>query len=62
MSLFAELSRRNVLRMAGLYVVGAWVIVQVADTLLPLFNTPDWVMKALVALLVIGFIPTLVFS
>ena len=32
MSLFAELKRRNVIRMAGLYLVGAWLIVQVAGT------------------------------
>ena len=32
MSLFAELKRRNVVRMAGLYLVGAWLLVQVAGT------------------------------
>ena len=29
-SFFAELKRRNVIRMAGLYLVGAWLVVQVA--------------------------------
>ena len=62
MSLFAELQRRNVIRMGGLYIVGAWLVVQVADTLLPVFDTPAWVMRALVVLLAIGFLPTLVFS
>ncbi len=62
MSFLAELKRRNVIRMAGLYVVGAWLVVQVAETLLPIFGTPDWVLKALVVLLAIGFIPALVFS
>ena len=38
MSFFAELKRRNVIRMAGLYVVGAWLVVQVAETLLPIFG------------------------
>jgi hypothetical protein len=33
--LLAELKRRNVIRMAGLYLVGAWLVVQVAATLLP---------------------------
>jgi TolB-like protein len=60
--LLAELQRRNVFRMAGLYVVGAWLIVQVAETLLPIFDTPGWVLKALVVLLAIGFLPALVFS
>ena len=31
MSLFDELKRRNVIRMAGLYLLGAWLIVQVAS-------------------------------
>ena len=62
MSFLAELKRRNVIRMAGLYLVGAWLIVQVAATLLPVFEAPQWVMKTLVALLAVGFAPTLVFS
>ena len=62
MSFLAELRRRNVIRMAGLYLVGAWLIVQVAATLLPVFEAPGWVMKTLVALLVIGFIPALIIS
>jgi len=43
-TLFTELKRRNVIRMAGLYLVGAWLIVQVAGTLLPVFEAPAWVM------------------
>ncbi len=38
MSLIAELQRRNVIRMAGLYLVVAWLVVQVAETLLPIFR------------------------
>ena len=62
MQLLAELKRRNVFRMAGLYLVGAWLIIQIAETLLPIFHTPDWVLQALVVFLAIGFIPALVFS
>ena len=62
MRLLAELKRRNVIRMAGLYLVGAWLIVQVAATLLPTFDAPTWVMKVLVALLAIGFMAAIVFS
>jgi TolB-like protein len=58
----AELKRRNVIRMAGLYLVGSWLVIQVAETLLPIFETPGWVLKALVVLLAIGFLPALVFS
>nr|MBP6597715.1 hypothetical protein [Arenimonas sp.] len=62
MSFLSELKRRNVIRMAGLYLVGAWLAVQVSETLLPLFGTPDWVLKALVLLLVLGLVPALVFA
>ncbi len=62
MSFLAELRRRNVIRIAALYLVGAWLAMQVAATLLPIFGTPAWVLKALVLLLAIGFVPALVFS
>ena len=62
MSFLAELRRRNVIRMAGLYLVGAWLVVQVAETLLPIFGTPAWVLKTLVVLLALGIVPALVFS
>jgi hypothetical protein len=42
--------------------VGAWLAVQVSETLLPLFGTPDWVLRALVLLLVLGLVPALVFA
>ena len=60
--LFAELKRRNVIRFAGLYLVGAWLLVQVAGTVLPMFGAPDWLPRSVVILLAIGFIPALVFS
>src|SRR3979409_182565 len=59
---FAELRRRNVIRMAGLYLVGAWLLTQVASTVLPMFGAPDWLPRSIVVLLVIGFIPALIFS
>ena len=62
MSFFAELRRRNVIRMAGLYLVGAWIIVQVAETLLPAFEVPAWVLRAIVIVLALGFFPALIFA
>jgi TolB-like protein/cytochrome c-type biogenesis protein CcmH/NrfG len=59
---FAELKRRNVVRMAGLYLVGAWLLTQVASTVLPMFGAPDWLPRSIVILLAIGFIPALIFS
>ena len=58
----AELKRRNVFRMAGLYVVGAWLVVQVAETVLPAFDVPGWVLRTIIVMLAIGFIPALIFS
>jgi TolB-like protein/Tfp pilus assembly protein PilF len=61
-SLLAELKRRNVIRMAGLYLVGAWLIVQVAGTVLPMFGAPAWVPRTIVIVLAIGFLPALAFA
>ncbi len=62
MTFLAELKRRNVIRMAGLYLVGAWLITQVAGTVLPMFDAPAWLPRSVVVLLAIGFIPALMFS
>jgi TolB-like protein len=62
MSLLAELRRRNVIRVAGLYLVGAWLVVQVAGTLLPMFEAPAWLARSIVIVLAIGFVPALVLA
>ena len=62
MSFLAELKRRNVIRMAGLYLVGAWLMVQVAETVLPAFDVPAWVLRAIIVVLALAFVPALVFS
>src|SRR5438477_8008429 len=59
---FNELKRRNVIRAAGLYLVGAWLLTQVASTVLPMFGAPDWLPRTVVILLAIGFLPALIFS
>src|SRR5215470_14991549 len=61
-SFFAELKRRNVIRMAGLYLVGAWLLIQVTSTMLPAFEAPGWVLRAVIITLAVGFIPALIFS
>src|SRR5205085_6877134 len=58
----AELRRRNVIRFAGLYLVAAWLVVQVAGTVLPMFDAPGWVARSVVVLLGIAFVPALVFA
>ena len=61
-NLFAELKRRNVIRMTGLYLVGAWLLTQVASTLLPAFDAPSWALRGLIITLALGFIPAVIFS
>ncbi len=62
MSLFNELKRRNVLRIAAAYVVAAWLLIQVTETIFPLFGFGDTPARLVVIVLAIGFIPSLIFS
>jgi TolB-like protein/Flp pilus assembly protein TadD len=62
MGLVSELRRRNVLRMAVLYVVAAWLIMQVAEVVIGLANLPDWIGPAILGLLALGFPIALIFS
>ena len=55
MSFFRELKRRNVIKVAIAYVVLAWLSAQVAELLLETFGAPEWVLKTLLMLLMIGF-------
>jgi len=54
MSFFAELQRRNVVRVGVAYVVIAWVAAQVAGFAVEIFGAPDWVMKIFVVFLALG--------
>lgn len=62
MHVFRELKRRNVIRMAGLYLVGAWLVVQVADTVFPAFGLPEWALRGVIVVLAIGLVPALLFA
>ncbi|MEJ2275580.1 MAG: hypothetical protein P8Y01_13585 [Woeseiaceae bacterium] len=60
MSLFAELKRRNVLRVAAAYVAVSWLLIQVVETLFPVFGLSDGAIRTVVIVLAIGFVPTIV--
>ena len=62
MRLVSELRRRNVLRMAVLYVVSAWLILQVVEVLMGLAPMPEWIGRAVLAILAIGLPIALIFS
>jgi TolB-like protein/Tfp pilus assembly protein PilF len=53
-SLFEELKRRHVVRVAIAYVVAAWLLVQIATQLFPFFDIPNWAVRLVVILLAIG--------
>ena len=55
MSLFAELKRRNVFRVGIAYIVLAWLLLQVGDTLAPALHLPEWINSALAFFLILGF-------
>lgn len=58
--LFTELRRRNVFRVAAAYLVAAWLLIQLADILVPMLALPDWVPRLIFLLLLIGFVPTVI--
>lgn len=60
MTLIAELRRRNVLRVAAAYVAVSWLVIQVAETLFPVFGLSDTSIRTIVIVLTIGFIPAMI--
>lgn len=62
MSLFRELKRRNVLRVGAAYVVFSWLVVQVTETLFPVYGLSDAAIRLVVSLLAVGFLPVVVFA
>ncbi len=62
MSLIAELNRRNVIRAGLLYLVAAWLILQIADVLFGALELPAWSVRLVLGLLVLGLPLTLIFS
>src|SRR5688572_16562927 len=62
MSLISELKRRNVFRVALLYLVAGWVILQVAQLLFDVLKLPDWTSRLVLGLLALGFPLALIFS
>lgn len=52
---FAELRRRNVYRAGVIYLMAAWLLIQVATQVFPFFDIPHWVVRAIVVVLVLCF-------
>jgi TolB-like protein len=62
LSIFGELQRRNVIRVAIAYAVASWVLMQIVDVITPVFELPDWAPKLIFLLLAVGLVPALIFS
>jgi len=55
-SMWAELKRRNVVRVAAAYTVAAWLILQVIDTVFPILELPNWIAQVVLLFLAVGFV------
>jgi len=62
LSIFQELKRRNVFRIAIAYLAVAWVALQLADIVLDNVTAPEWVMQVLMLFIIIGFPVALIFA
>lgn len=54
-SFFGELKRRNVVRVAIVYAIVSWVLMQVGALMFPALRLPEWTTTMLVAFLILGF-------
>ena len=58
--LFQEIQRRKVFRVAAVYAVVAWLVIQVTGEVLPTFSAPEWVSQTIIFLLALGLPITLI--
>ena len=61
-NIFAELKRRNVYKVAIAYVVAGWALAQGIAQVFPVFDVPNWVVRLVVVLVIIGFPITLILA
>jgi TolB-like protein/Tfp pilus assembly protein PilF len=59
---FGELKRRNVYKVAVAYAVVSWLLIQVATQVFPFFEIPNWAVRLVVLLLILGFPVALILS
>src|SRR5262249_48514088 len=61
-NIFSELKRRNVYKVAVAYAVVGWLLVQVATQVFPFFEIPNWSVRLVVLLIIVGFPISLVIA
>jgi len=52
---FRELRRREVFRTAGLYIGICWILIEAASVILPIFDAPEWILRAMFIVAIVGF-------
>ncbi len=62
MSFLEELKRRNVVKVGIAYAVSTWILLQLTDVVADILQLPDWAPKLILLILVIGFVPALIFA
>ncbi len=55
-ALWAELIRRRVIRVVVMYAVAGWIVIEIASTVLPNLGLPDWTVKLVTILVMLGFV------
>ena len=59
---FGELKRRNVVKVAIAYGVTGWILVEVAAVILPIFESPEWILQVFALIVILGFPLALIFA
>ncbi len=62
MSFITELKRRNVIRTGLAYLAVSWLLIEVSNTILPMFDFGSEVPRLIVLVLAIGLVPVLLFT
>jgi len=61
-SVWGELKRRNVVKVAVAYAIVGWILVEVSSTVLPIFEAPDWIVQVFTFFVILGFPLALILS
>jgi len=62
MGFFAELKRRNVIKVTLAYLIVSWLLLQISDTLVPALRLPEWFHSGVAFVLILGFPLALIFA
>src|SRR6266516_1925673 len=62
MNFFSELTLRNVYKVALVYAVLSWLLIEVAWIALPMFDAPEWMLGTFIVFLALGFILAVIIS